>query len=78
MLAAANAAATNINVGELESNIQAQLQARLDSGASKADILNSLSGDDAMAQTSAANTAAIAAAAETTTESSTNTQNIIA
>jgi len=25
MLAAANAAATNINVGELESNIQAQL-----------------------------------------------------
>ena len=79
MLAAANAAATNINVGELESNIQAQLQARLDSGASKADILSSLStGDDAMAQTSAANTAAIAAAAETTTESSTNAQTVIA
>lgn len=76
MLAAANAAATNINVGELESNIQAQLQARLDSGASKADILSSLSGDDAMAQTSAANTAS--AAAETTTEASSNTQAIIA
>ena len=72
MLAAANAAATNINVGELESNIQAQLQARLDSGASKADILSSLSsGDDAMAQTSAANTAAIAAAETTTTDAQT-------
>jgi len=33
----------NINIGELEANIQANLQAKINAGASKAEILASMS-----------------------------------
>lgn len=53
MLAAANSAASNINVADLESTIQAQLQAKLDSGATKAELLSQMNSgsDDSLAQT---------------------------
>ena len=39
MLTAANDAASSINMAEMEANIQANLQAKIDAGASKAEIL---------------------------------------
>jgi len=39
MLAAANEAATQINMSEMEANIQANLQAQMQSGMSKSDLL---------------------------------------
>jgi len=39
MLTAANDAASTINMAEMEANIQANLQAKIDAGASKAEIL---------------------------------------
>lgn len=41
MLAAANNAASEINMSEMEANIQASLQAKLDAGASKNELLMS-------------------------------------
>jgi len=39
MLSAANDAASSINMAEMEANIQANLQAKIDAGASKAEIM---------------------------------------
>ena len=46
MLAAANNAASEINMNEMEANIQASLQAKLDAGASKNELLMSAGNDD--------------------------------
>ena len=45
MLAAANEAAAQINVNELEANIQANLQAKIEAGAKTSDLV-ALSADD--------------------------------
>ena len=42
MLAAANDAAGQINMGDMEAQIQANLQAKIDAGASKNDILSQM------------------------------------
>lgn len=46
MLSAANDAASSINMAEMEANIQANLQAKIDAGASKAEILAGATTDD--------------------------------
>lgn len=46
MLAAANNAASEINMSEMEANIQASLQAKLDAGASKNELLQSAGSED--------------------------------
>jgi len=46
MLSAANDAASTINMAEMEANIQANLQAKIDAGASKAEILAGAGSDD--------------------------------
>ena len=42
MLTQANAAASGINMGDIEANIQAQIQAKVASGASKEEIMASM------------------------------------
>lgn len=42
MLAAANNAASEINMNEIEANIQANLQAKMDAGATKEELLASV------------------------------------
>lgn len=49
MLAAANNAASEINMSEMEANIQASLQAKLDAGASKNELLQSVGTEEAPA-----------------------------
>jgi len=51
MLAAANEAASQINVGDMESRIQAQLQAKIDAGASQSDLLAEVSAEDVVVNT---------------------------
>lgn len=46
MLTAANDAASTINMAEMEANIQANLQAKIDAGASKAEILAGAGSED--------------------------------
>jgi hypothetical protein len=46
MLSAANDAASTINMAEMEANIQANLQAKIDAGASKAEILAGAGSED--------------------------------
>ena len=46
MLTQANAAATGINMGDIEANIQAQIQAKVASGASKDEIMASMGNDE--------------------------------
>lgn len=46
MLTAANDAASSINMAEMEANIQANLQAQINAGASKADLLAGAGSDD--------------------------------
>lgn len=46
MLTAANDAATSINMAEMEATIQANLQAKIDAGASKAEILAGAGSED--------------------------------
>lgn len=46
MLSAANDAASSINMAEMEASIQANLQAKIDAGASKAEILAGAGNDD--------------------------------
>ena len=46
MLNAANDAASSINMAEMEANIQANLQAKIDAGASKAEILAGAGSED--------------------------------
>ena len=46
MLTAANDAASTINMAEMEANIQANLQAKIDAGASKAEILAGAGAED--------------------------------
>lgn len=43
MIAATNDAASGINVGDMEAQIEASLKAQMGAGATKADILNSMS-----------------------------------
>lgn len=51
MLTAANDAASSINMAEMEANIQANLQAKIDAGASKAEILAGAGSEDLAAPT---------------------------
>lgn len=46
MLTAANDAASSINMAEMEANIQANLQAQINAGASKAEILAGAGSED--------------------------------
>jgi len=46
MLTAANDAASSINMAEMEATIQANLQAKIDAGASKAEILAGAGSED--------------------------------
>jgi hypothetical protein len=62
MLAAANDAASNINMGEMEATIQAQLQAKLNSGMSKSELIAS-AGNEELISTATANPAYSAPAA---------------
>lgn len=66
MLSAANDAASSINMAEMEANIQANLQAKIDAGASKAEILAGAGQDDLAAP---ANSLALATASAGTTSS---------
>ena len=50
MLAAANDAAAGINMGDMEAQIQANIQAKIDSGASKNDILASMNTEEVNVQ----------------------------
>ena len=50
MFAAANDAAAGINMGDMEAQIQANIQAKIDSGASKNDILASMNTEEVNVQ----------------------------
>lgn len=50
MLAAANEAASQINMSEMEQNIQASLQAKIEAGASRSEMLAEMNNEDLMSQ----------------------------
>lgn len=51
MVNAANDAASSINMADLEANIQASLQAKIDAGASRAEIMANAGNEDLSAGT---------------------------